>query len=824
MITFKGCLSALTLLVVTLTAHSSPSDGISKRYSTGGRILGEISQDPIDSRISATRYHYNDNGHLETSESGTLLSWQGNEVSPVDWPNFHIISKTHYQYNDFGMKSSTLLADSEDEIQSRTDFSYDEKFRLLCQTVRMNKATMASMNLDACTLGNQGNFGPDRITKYEYNDTGKILNIVKAYHTPIEQTYKSTLYYDNGLVKSVTDASGNKTEYTYYDDAQLHYIYFPSKTSVGQHNVNDFEEYTYNNNGLQESNRLRNGAIINNTYDSMGRISVKSVTGLRNKKYKYYNSGLLKSIYFNNNLNTQIHYEYDVLGNVTEEYNANLNKRITLDYDYRGFQQSITYPDNVTFQTIHKADGNLDSVTRSNQQVNIIKNTYDEHGILQNISSLLGMGVEFDFDDFGRTTLLSMSNLNNSVENETIIDYTPSSQIETLSKSNSGYQYDSSTDTGHDYQVNGLNQYTSVSGTDFEYSDNGNLTYDGHYTYTYDNENKLITIAGNGDNVSISYDPLGRLDNWRSNDITTKFLYLGDTLLVAYNGQDSINHRYLLSPQSKQPLVRYDGSGFDSGYRLHFDHLGSLVALSNIFGYTGKTNYSAYGVADNENNNLYGFTGQLAIPNTGLYHYKARIYHPKLGRFLQTDPVGYEDQMNLYAYVHNDPINLTDPTGESSYNPQGMVQSLGGQKGIRQASQTAGKIASASTLKVGFGAGLQVKAQNMPGVGSFDAGGSLAVSSVMTSDPSAQGIEFSADAGLNASNASGTMSGQLQLAKAEALVQPQNGTVSGKIEGAKVTGTLSLNPTSVNNEGKVKVGAHVGLIKVELEVDTKTLN
>src|SRR5262249_20222870 len=44
-------------------------------------------------------------------------------------------------------------------------------------------------------------------------------------------------------------------------------------------------------------------------------------------------------------------------------------------------------------------------------------------------------------------------------------------------------------------------------------------------------------------------------------------------------------------------------------------------------------------------------------------YYRARYYSPYLGRFLQRDPLGESASLNLYAYVLNNPVNGTDPSG-----------------------------------------------------------------------------------------------------------------------------------------------------------------
>lgn len=77
------------------------------------------------------------------------------------------------------------------------------------------------------------------------------------------------------------------------------------------------------------------------------------------------------------------------------------------------------------------------------------------------------------------------------------------------------------------------------------------------------------------------------------------------------------------------------------------------------------------------------FAGRRFDIEIGLYYNRARYYNPYTGRFLQTDPSGYSDGMNWYAYCGSNPLNCTDPTGlyadtnntddangsEDTYNP-----------------------------------------------------------------------------------------------------------------------------------------------------------
>jgi RHS repeat-associated protein len=63
--------------------------------------------------------------------------------------------------------------------------------------------------------------------------------------------------------------------------------------------------------------------------------------------------------------------------------------------------------------------------------------------------------------------------------------------------------------------------------------------------------------------------------------------------------------------------------------------------------------------------NPFMWTGQRYDATTGQYHFWARTYSPRLGRWMQRDPLEYVDGVSVYEYVSSEPIGWFDPVGQS---------------------------------------------------------------------------------------------------------------------------------------------------------------
>jgi RHS repeat-associated protein len=237
------------------------------------------------------------------------------------------------------------------------------------------------------------------------------------------------------------------------------------------------------------------------------------------------------------------------------------------------------------------------------------------------------------------------------------------------------------------------------------YDLDGNLTSDGRWAYTWDAENRLVSMesissvpAAIKRRLEFIYDYDGRRIQkkryvWNSStslyeaSITTKFVYDGWNIVAELNSNGTPLRMFYwgldLSGSMQGAggvggLLRLDNIANESTYFVGSDGSGNITTLTDAV--TGKLaaehEYSPFGELTRSSGtmakvNPFRFSSKYQDEESGLLYYGYRYYNPTTGRWFNREPLGETASNNLYSFVNNDGINYLDYLGLTSVSSTG---------------------------------------------------------------------------------------------------------------------------------------------------------
>ena len=620
------------------------------RYNYSRRMTAMLTPDPDATGALKPRIQRITYGPFKTPakvEIGTATGLTDNEISAMA-----VLQTGDFTYDLTG-KTVKEAFSADGTLYAVTQYSYDVFGRLDCTAVRTNASSLGSLPADPCTAS--AGAGIDRITRVKkYDKADRVLEVTSGYGTA-DAAVEKTAYTNNGAIESVTDANGNVTGYVYDGLDRLLKTSYP---------VGSFEQLGYDPVGNVTSRRLRDGNSIGYVYDALNRLttltppSAPAVYGADDSTIAYTYDNLGHIVRAAKNGVNQTAFTWDALGRKTGE--SNYYYALTARYDEAGRRIRSTWNDG--FYVTYDYD-KVDEMTAiyENGGLALARFGYDDLGRRVSLTRGNGAVTRYGYDAALRLSSLGQDVAGTALDLDLGFVYNAAGQITSRTSSNDAYAWRRAANVNRAYGVNALNQYTSSGSVTPGYDARGNLTAAGGLAYRYTSRNRLWEASGA---TVLNADSLDRLDYVSAEGVL--LAHDGANLVseVNYNGSvGAIARRYVFGPGVDEPLVWYEGAGTNDRRYLHADERGSIVAVTDNGGTALAINsYDEHGIPGG-NVGRFQYTGQIWLASLGMYDYKARTYSPTLGRFLQTDPIGYQAGLNWYAYAGSDPVNATDPTG-----------------------------------------------------------------------------------------------------------------------------------------------------------------
>ena len=638
------------------------------RYDVLRRPLGTVAPDPDGAgarNAQATRTTYNVDGTVQRVETGT-------DTTPASggFGGFTALQAVTSSYDAYHRRVKDVLT-AGGQTFAVSQQSYDAFGRVECTVTRMDPAQWGGQ-LNPCLPQTTGADEPDRVVRRGYDVLDRVVTLTTGYGTLVASS-ETTAYSANGLVASVKDAKGNSTAYAYDGfDRAWRTCFQTTSGAACAGSPADYEQTSYAANGDVSSLRRRDGRLVTFGYDGLGRrLTMASVVNGSGPMvgYRYDLRGRMTGSTTGQATatgaigSTSRTYAYDALDRVVRETDAS-GADLRRGYDAAGRRTRLTWSDGFFVTYDYDAAGAMTSI-RENGSGLLASYGCDQLG--RRTMRTLGNGTATSYGYDAALRLVGLSLTGGTQANAVSFGYNAAGQIASRTGSNDAYAWGGAVNVDRAYAVNGLNQYTASGTVALGYDGRGNLTGSGNASYGYDAWNQLTTATVSGAATTLGYDANGLIATVGS----ARWEWDGGDLVTERTG-GAIVRRYVHGPGDDEPVLWYEGSGTAAANRrwLDADERGSIVRVTNDAGTALAVNgYDEFGIPGSGNMGRFQYTGQLWMPELGLYYYKARMYSPTLGRFLQTDPTGYDDGLNWYDYVGGDPVNGTDPTGLCKVEP-----------------------------------------------------------------------------------------------------------------------------------------------------------